>query len=245
MQNVSQLNNDYFDSSSGSLVTINNDNFDHLDYLIQKSKISKDAAENFKSQMKELNDFDPKLLREGKWYGDETMLFFECVKKYGNDWKKISKCIKTRTESQVKVHTTKYFKKLEKRAGIKQRNTNRIEDPNKTKETIPSPIEVNMPKKRESKDCIDDRRNSMISIHSKITPGFTEGNIEQKDSSEKSECKFLSEEGQKHGLNNLNEIFFRFQKLSDWVNANSTFHKPGSILINYTNKEIYCNKNSS
>lgn len=49
---------------------------------------------------------------KGRWTEDEHRRFLEAILKYGNDWKRIQSCVKTRSGTQTRSHSQKFFLKL-------------------------------------------------------------------------------------------------------------------------------------
>ena len=50
----------------------------------------------------------------GRWKLDEHQRFVEAIIKYGNDWKQVQKCVKTRSSTQARSHAQKFFIKIKK-----------------------------------------------------------------------------------------------------------------------------------
>jgi len=48
----------------------------------------------------------------GPWSVEEHNTFLKAIKTYGNSWKKVQLLVKTRTCSQIRVHFTRYLRKL-------------------------------------------------------------------------------------------------------------------------------------
>ena len=51
---------------------------------------------------------------EGKWTLKEHILFLQAIDRYGVNWKKIKKVIKTRTANQIRSHSLKFYKKIKR-----------------------------------------------------------------------------------------------------------------------------------
>jgi len=49
---------------------------------------------------------------EGRWTLKEHILFLKAIDRYGMNWKKIKKAIKTRTANQIRSHSQKFYKKI-------------------------------------------------------------------------------------------------------------------------------------
>ena len=50
----------------------------------------------------------------GRWKLDEHQRFVEAIIKYGNDWKQVQKCVRTRSSTQARSHAQKFFIKIKK-----------------------------------------------------------------------------------------------------------------------------------
>lgn len=55
-------------------------------------------------------------LKSGRWTQSEHAIFVDGLKKYGKDWKEISKLLSTRTSIQIRTHAQKYFLKYPEEA---------------------------------------------------------------------------------------------------------------------------------
>lgn len=53
--------------------------------------------------------------RVGRWLLSEHYLFIHAILKYGTDWKKVKRYVKTRSVVQIRSHSQKYLIRLEKR----------------------------------------------------------------------------------------------------------------------------------
>lgn len=53
----------------------------------------------------------------GRWSQKEEELFLQGMMMYGNDWKYVQKCVKTRSPSQTRSHAQKFFMKLRRQLG--------------------------------------------------------------------------------------------------------------------------------
>ena len=49
----------------------------------------------------------------GRWTQQEHEAFLEGLKTHGRQWKKVAKCIPTRTSLQISDHARKYFVKID------------------------------------------------------------------------------------------------------------------------------------
>ena len=50
----------------------------------------------------------------GRWSYEEHKRFVRSIVKYPNNWEKITKEVKTRSDVQIRSHSQKFFKKLKK-----------------------------------------------------------------------------------------------------------------------------------
>lgn len=48
----------------------------------------------------------------GRWKVDEHKRFVDAIITYGNDWKQVQKCVKTRSSTQARSHAQKFFVKI-------------------------------------------------------------------------------------------------------------------------------------
>lgn len=62
-------------------------------------------------------------LKSGRWTQSEHAVFVDGLRKYGKDWKEISKLLSTRTSIQIRTHAQKYFLKYPEEA--KRFNSNK------------------------------------------------------------------------------------------------------------------------
>lgn len=53
----------------------------------------------------------------GRWSQKEEELFLQGMMMYGNDWKYVQRCVKTRSPSQTRSHAQKFFMKLRRQLG--------------------------------------------------------------------------------------------------------------------------------
>ena len=53
-------------------------------------------------------------LNNGRWRPEEHLRFVEAILTYGNDWKKVQTFVGTRSCSQVRSHSQKFFLKMKK-----------------------------------------------------------------------------------------------------------------------------------
>lgn len=50
--------------------------------------------------------------QSGRWKEEEHQRFVDAIIKYGNDWKQVQTCVKTRSSTQARSHAQKFFIKL-------------------------------------------------------------------------------------------------------------------------------------
>ncbi|OMJ72779.1 hypothetical protein SteCoe_28697 [Stentor coeruleus] len=53
--------------------------------------------------------------KRGHWSKEEHYRFIQGIQMYGKNWKKIYKCVGTRSNNQIRSHAQKYFQKLDKK----------------------------------------------------------------------------------------------------------------------------------
>lgn len=51
-------------------------------------------------------------IRQGRWLTQEHIRFVKGCLLYGNNWKKVKECVKTRSSAQIRSHAQKYLIKL-------------------------------------------------------------------------------------------------------------------------------------
>ena len=68
-------------------------------------------GENENSESSSNNNED---YQAGRWSKEEHEKFIEGILKYGNEWRKVQKIIKSRTSTQARSHAQKFFLKLKK-----------------------------------------------------------------------------------------------------------------------------------
>jgi SHAQKYF class myb-like DNA-binding protein len=77
------------------------------------------------------NETNEKKYQSGRWTKEEHEKFIEGILKYGNEWRKVQKIIKTRSSTQARSHAQKFFLKLRKEINIAT-----LSDPDKFLELI-------------------------------------------------------------------------------------------------------------
>ena len=77
------------------------------------------------------NETNEKKYQSGRWTKEEHEKFIEGILKYGNEWRKVQKIIKTRSSTQARSHAQKFFLKLRKEINITT-----LSDPDKFLELI-------------------------------------------------------------------------------------------------------------
>lgn len=60
----------------------------------------------------EVNNLDVINIRQGRWLTQEHIRFVKGCLLYGNNWKKVKDCVKTRSSAQIRSHAQKYLIKL-------------------------------------------------------------------------------------------------------------------------------------
>jgi SHAQKYF class myb-like DNA-binding protein len=61
----------------------------------------------------------------GKWSDNEHENFLHAIKLYGNQWKKVRSCVKTRSCAQIRSHCQKYFRRKRNLLYQELRRTNK------------------------------------------------------------------------------------------------------------------------
>ena len=65
-------------------------------------------------------------LNSGRWKPNEHDKFLEAIIIYGNDWKLVQKCIKSRSSTQARSHAQKFLLKLRKKLKIEPDSSNKL-----------------------------------------------------------------------------------------------------------------------
>ena len=74
---------------------------------------SSDSTANSISDKDSLSSFtDDSSYNNGRWTEDEHRRFIEAIFKYGNEWKNVQRHIKSRSSTQSRSHSQKFFMKL-------------------------------------------------------------------------------------------------------------------------------------
>jgi len=80
---------------------------------------SKEKNQNPCKKMKKLKKRDLKqkdsYFNTGRWQKEEHQTFVEAILKFGNEWKKVQKYVKTRSSTQARSHAQKFFYKIKKK----------------------------------------------------------------------------------------------------------------------------------
>ena len=66
-------------------------------------------------QVDKYDDYFENVIRDsnkGRWSLKEHIQFLKAIDKFGVDWRKIKRSIKTRTSNQIRSHSQKFYKKL-------------------------------------------------------------------------------------------------------------------------------------
>ena len=86
-----------------------------IDHEVKKKnrfKVEKESDEE--DQKKKRVKFVVSNLELGRWSYEEHKRFVRSIVKYPNNWEKITKEVKTRSDVQIRSHSQKFFKKLKK-----------------------------------------------------------------------------------------------------------------------------------
>ena len=102
--------------------------------LTQQLQTTKNENEKQETKLENQNEIEDNNSQNGRWDKNEHLRFLSGCLQYGNNWKKVETCVKTRTSTQIRSHAQKYIKKLEKKYypnsnTITTQNTNK--SPNK------------------------------------------------------------------------------------------------------------------
>jgi SHAQKYF class myb-like DNA-binding protein len=120
-----------------------NQNDENYSYSIKKTKqkeqnnanegLEKNNSlkENESDSNSNSNETNEKKYQSGRWTKEEHEKFIEGILKYGNEWRKVQKIIKTRSSTQARSHAQKFFLKLRKEINITT-----LSDPDKFLELI-------------------------------------------------------------------------------------------------------------
>ena len=100
----------------------------------QLQTTKKNENEKLETKLENQNEIEDNNSQNGRWDKNEHLRFLSGCLQYGNNWKKVETCVKTRTSTQIRSHAQKYIKKLEKKYypnsnTITTQNTNK--SPNK------------------------------------------------------------------------------------------------------------------
>ena len=71
----------------------------------------------------------------GRWKEEEHKKFIEAILQYGNEWKKVQKIIKTRSNTQARSYAQKFFLRIKKNLCLKNSSFN-INDNNDSSSLI-------------------------------------------------------------------------------------------------------------
>jgi len=86
--------------------------------LFPEKKLNKIININNPKKLKKLKkrDFAPKEshFNTGRWQKEEHQRFVEAILKFGNEWKKVQKYVKTRSSTQARSHAQKFFFKIKR-----------------------------------------------------------------------------------------------------------------------------------
>lgn len=160
--------------------------------------------------------------RNGRWTKDECRRFEEALRKFGKHWKKVEAYVGTRSGTQVRSHAQKYF--------LRQRQQNKGARAGELDSSAANSTFVqathNEPDAAERKEPSE---NSTILEHPTLTLDKSlsafkpfEKRIDSMEIPKmetriplEAECKYLVEHMKTY--RNIEEIYARYVKLSDWV----------------------------
>ena len=80
----------------------------------KKNRFKLEKESDQEDQKKKRVKFVVSNLELGRWSYEEHKRFVRSIVKYPNDWEKITKDVKTRSDVQIRSHCQKFFKKLKK-----------------------------------------------------------------------------------------------------------------------------------
>ena len=86
------------------------------DHILQNLKLPEFAQMNKRNEK----------LNSGRWKPNEHDKFLEAIIIYGNDWKLVQKCIKSRSSTQARSHAQKFLLKLRKKLKIEPDSSNKL-----------------------------------------------------------------------------------------------------------------------
>ena len=81
-------------------------------------------------------------MNQGIWQTDEHDSLIKAIQIHGNNWKKLSKCMKTRSPSQIRTHIQKYVSKICKSKKLKLQNNKLDEFLNKIEKHYSAESEI-------------------------------------------------------------------------------------------------------
>jgi SHAQKYF class myb-like DNA-binding protein len=164
----------------------------------------------------EENKRTEKKLRTGRWTKQECKSFEEALRKFGKHWKKVEAYVGTRSGTQIRSHAQKYFLKSKGETLSAQHNLSIV--PNTSIGATHEKLETDM--KVEDKKPLNSKLVSLQEVLPLSTFTMTAKETGSKTNIERSiiiPCRYLMEHMRKYGFNELEEIYARFSKLSDWV----------------------------
>ena len=104
-QNSEIFENNNITMGDNENILINNENSKNDSFISSGSKSFNDIEEK---STKDKNEF----LNRGRWTNKEHAKFIEALVKSRKNWKKMEKCVSTRTSSQIRSHAQKFLLKL-------------------------------------------------------------------------------------------------------------------------------------
>ena len=134
--------------------------------------------------------------KTGRWSKEEHEKFIEGILKYGNEWRKVQKIIKSRSSTQARSHAQKFFLKLKKEID----NTDTLSNPDKLLDYIISSCD----KPRNSLKLSQEQKGKLMSV--------IRSNLKAEENNNKSGKEGLS------GLNNSLNINEKEESNFDDIN---------------------------
>ena len=148
----------------------------------------------------------------GRWSKEEHQKFIEGILKYGNEWRKVQKIIKSRSSTQARSHAQKFFLKLKK-----ELNAGVLSDSDKIVEYIISScdkpkqsIKISSDQKEKLMSVIRSNLKSDENLNKSVKEGLEENNYFNSNNIDEKEESALDENDEENlGYNNNN---LNFQK---------------------------------
>ncbi len=83
-------------------------------FIELKKEKSNAVPKKIKKLKKRENKQKESHFNTGRWQKEEHQRFVEAILKFGNEWKKVQKYVKTRSSTQARSHAQKFFYKIKK-----------------------------------------------------------------------------------------------------------------------------------